>query len=87
MKTVNTAELKNEANSLLNLVDRHQAIIVTRRGHPCAALIPLNDEGLEDLVWEYSPEVQKRLKKSAKEIRRGKTIHLSAFAKKHGLIT
>ena len=87
MKTVNTAELKNEANRLLDLVDRHQAVIVTRRGHPCAALIPLNDGGLEDLIWEYSPKVQKRLKDSEKEMRQGKTTSLSSFAKKHGLLT
>ena len=87
MKTVNTAELKNEANRLLDLVDRHQTVIVTRRGHPCAALIPLNDKGLEDLIWEYSPEVQRRLKKSEQEMRRGKTTSLPAFAKKHGLLT
>ena len=86
MKTVNTIELKTQANRLLNRVStRHQVILITRRGKPCAALVPVSEETLVDLLWEYSPEVQRRLRTAMEELRSGKVESLSTFAKRHGL--
>jgi len=85
MKTVNTAELKTHANRLLKRVMRHDVVLITRRGHPCAALVPVTDETLVDLLWEHSPAVQRRLRTTMKELSGGKTISLRAFAKRHGL--
>jgi len=85
MKTVNTIELKTQANRLLNRVSKHQVVLITRRGKPCAALVPVSDDTLLDLLWEYSPEVQRRLRISEEELRAGKTESLTAFAKRHGL--
>lgn len=36
-------------------------------------------------LWEYSPEVQRRLQISADELRLRKVQSLKAFAKRHGL--
>ena len=86
MKTVNTIELKTHANRLLRRVaTAHQVVLITRRGRPCAALVPVSDERLVDLLWEYSPEVQQRLRVAEAEVRAGKVQSLSAFAKRHGL--
>ena len=85
MNTVNTAELKTHANQLLRRVGRHQVVLITRRGKPCAALVPVSGETLVDLLWEYSPEVQRRLRTAMDELRAGKTEPLTAFAKRHGL--
>ena len=86
MTTVNTIELKTHANRLLRRVSRtHQVILITRRGRPYAALVPVSDDNLVDLLWEYSPEVQKRLRTAADELRAGKVRSLKAFAKRHGL--
>ncbi len=85
MNTVNTAELKTHANRLLDRVAKHQVILVTRRGRPCAALVPVSDETLVDLLWEYSPDVQKRLHVAMRELEAGKGQTLKAFAKRHGL--
>ena len=83
---VNTIELKTHANRLLRRVARtHQAIIITRRGRPYAALVPVSDKNLADLLWEYSPEVQRRLRTAANELHAGKAISMKAFAKRHGL--
>ena len=84
MTTVNTAELKTQANRLLRRVARHQIVLITRRGKPCAALIPVSSDTLVDLLWEYSPEVQRRLRTAMDELRAGKTESLNAFAKRHG---
>ena len=85
MTTVNTVELKSQANRLLNQVARHQVVLITRRGLPCAALIPVSSETLADLLWEYSPEVQRRLRTAMEELQAGKVQSLKAFAKRHGL--
>ena len=85
MTTVNTVELKTQANRLLNRVAKHQLVLITRRGKPCAALVPVSSENLVDLLWEYSPDVQRRLRVAAEELRAGKTESLKAFAKRHGL--
>ena len=86
MTTVNTIELKTQANRLLKRVStRHQMVLITRRGRPCAALIPVSGDNLVDLLWEYSPEVQRRLRTAEEELRFGKGESLKAFAKRHGL--
>ena len=86
MNTVNTIELKTQANRLLRRVSsQHQVVLITRRGRPCAALVPVSDETLADLLWEYSPEVQQRLQIAADELRLRKVHSLKAFAKRHGL--
>ncbi len=54
MKMVNTVELKNRTNALLRQVGRGEAVIVTRRGKPVAALTRLSDADLEDFVLRYS---------------------------------
>jgi prevent-host-death family protein len=54
MKMVNTVELKNRTNALLRLVGRGEAVIVTLRGKPVAALTRLTDAGLEEFVQRYS---------------------------------
>ena len=85
MTTVNTVELKSQANRLLDRVAKHQIVLITRRGLPCAALIPVSGDTLVDLLWEYSPEVQRRLRVAMKELQGGKTHSLHAFAQRHGL--
>ena len=85
MTTVNTVELKSQANRLLDQVDKRQVVLITRHGRPCAALVPVSSETLVDLLWEYSPEVQRRLRLAMEELKVGKTESLRAFAKRHGL--
>ena len=86
MTTVNTIELKTQANRLLRRVAaKHQLVLITRRGRPCAALIPVSSDNLADLLWEYSPEVQKRLRVAEHELRAGRVEPLKRFAKRHGL--
>lgn len=86
MTTVNTIELKTQANRLLRRVAaKHQMVLITRRGKPCAAPIPVSSDNLVDLLWEYSPDVQKRLRAAEDELRSGKVESMKHFAKRHGL--
>src|SRR5688572_15704450 len=53
MKMVNTVELKNQTNALLRRVAGGEAVIVTLRGKPVAALTRLTDADLESFVLRY----------------------------------
>ena len=85
MTTVNIVELKSQANRLLSRVAKRGIVLITRRGRPCAALIPVSTETLADLLWEYSPQVQRRLRTAMTELETGQGESLNAFTKRHGL--
>lgn len=82
---INTAELKRDTNQVLRKIVNGPAII-TRHGHPCAALVSISGQEVEELLWEFSPKVQKKIRKGLKEAKEGKGITLSKFAKKYGLL-
>ncbi len=85
MTTVNTVELKTQANRLLRRVAHQEVVLITRRGRPCAALIPVTSDTLVDLLWEYSPETQRRLRTAMEELKVGKAQTLKEFGRRHGL--
>lgn len=86
MKMVTTVELKTQANRLLSQVTSYKIpIVITRHGKPCAVIEPFNEGDIEELAFEYSREVIKMAKESAKDMKAGRYIVLSDFAKKHGI--
>lgn len=79
MKTVNTVELKNDANKLLHRVRAGEPVVVTWRGKPAAALIPLSDEGLEELAFEYSPTFRRLIAEAEADVRAGRLVTWREF--------
>ena len=79
MKTVNTVELKNHANQLLRRVRGGQPVIVTHHGKPTAALIPLNEEGVEELAFEYSPRFRLLIAEAEADVRAGRVVSWREF--------
>lgn len=86
MKMVTTAELKTQANHLLNQVTTYKKpIVITRHGKPCAVIEPFTEDDIEDLAFEYGQEVIQMAKESAKDMKAGRYMAMKEFAKKHGL--
>ena len=79
MKTVNTVELKNHANQLLRRVRGGQPVIVTRHGKPTAALIPLTEDGVEELAFEYSPAFRRMIAEAEADVRAGRVVTWREF--------
>ena len=79
MKTVNTVELKNHANRLLRHVRTGQPVVVTHHGKPTAALIPLNSQELDDLIFEYSPTVKRLIAEAEADVRAGRLVSWAEF--------
>ncbi len=79
MKTVNTVELKNGANKLLHRVRAGEPVVVTWRGKPAAALIPMNDAGVEELALEYSPTFRRLIAEAEADVRAGRVVTWREF--------
>lgn len=79
MRIINTVELKNRTNEILRHVHRGYPIAVTRRGKPYAAVIPLTEEGLEDLLFEYSPRLRQLIAEAEADVKAGRLVTWESF--------
>ena len=50
MKFINVRELHNKTAQVLGIVAKGDRVIVTYRGKPCAAIVPLFEEELEAFI-------------------------------------
>ncbi len=82
MKVANTVELKNKANELLRLVMEGEAVIITYRGKPAAALTGLTEDDLEDFIIENSPSIRKRIAAAERARQEGEVIRLEDYLSK-----
>ena len=79
MKFVNVRELKNRTSAVLTMVDKGEDVIVTSRGKPRAVIRHLSEEEIEDYILMNHPDFAKKLKKSRREYRVGKTAGIDAL--------
>ena len=79
MRIINTVELKNHTNEILRQVHRGHPVAVTRRGKPYAAVIPLTEEGIEDLLFEYSPRLRRLIAEAEADIKAGRLVTWEEF--------
>ena len=81
MKLINTVDLKNHTNQVLRQVRQGQPIAVTLHGKPCVAIVPLKEEDLEDLTFEYSPHLRKLIAEAEADIKAGRVVSWQDFLK------
>ena len=84
MDFVNVRELKLHTSRVLKRAGKHGWAIVLNRGKPTAALIPLTEDDIEDVVFR-SPKFLRELKASYAEYRRKGGITLEEARKRLGL--
>lgn len=70
MKIVPLNEVKNRFSTYLDLCKRED-IVVTRNGRPAAILHAVNDEDLEDYLFESDPRFIARIEALRREFQRG----------------
>ena len=78
-KSVPVRELRSELARLLDdVVDRREHVVVTRRGRPAAALIPIDEyEALEETAEILSdPEAIAAIEAGLAELKRGEVVTL-----------
>ena len=79
MKIVNTVELKNHTNEILRQVRRGRPVAVTVHGKPQAAIVPLRGNGLEELMFEYSPVLRRLIEEAEADIKAGRVVAWDTF--------
>lgn len=67
-------ELRDNAAKILREVEKGEPAIVTRHGHPIAAITPLTDEDLKDWVLSHHPEARRRIEEGFREIEAGEYV-------------
>lgn len=78
--TVPVRELRDRLGQLLaSVTDRRDHIVITRRGRPAAALIPIDEyEALEETMEILSdPNAVQAIDRGLLEISRGQTVSLA----------
>lgn len=79
MKFVNITELKNDTSAIVRQVERHGPVVVVRHGKPCAAVIRLSAEQLDQLLFEESPLVKQALEEAVEDMRRKRYVTLRDY--------
>ena len=77
MRFVGVRELRQRMSELLQAVRRdREALVLTYRGKPFGAILPLEEEDLEDLILAYHPEFRRAWEEARCEIDRGEYLTL-----------
>ena len=84
MTFVNVRELKQHPSRVLKRAGKSGWVIILSRGKPAAALMPLTEDEIEDIVLS-SPRFVKTLRRSYAEYRRKGGISLKEARKHLGL--
>ncbi len=72
MSTVSIRDLANKASAVVDEVARSKRpAVVTKHGKPVAALVPIDQEALEDWVLANAPEFVANMAEADSEIARG----------------
>ena len=75
MASVTMRNLSRHAGDVVEEVVRSgRPALVTRHGRPVAALIPVNDEQLEDWILANAPEFVDGMQRADEEAARGETV-------------
>ncbi len=82
MKFVNIRELQKEASGLVNLVEKGEDVIITKRGKPAAVLYPLDEEAIEEYMIQHSPRIRKKIEEGLKDARAGRVTPIGDLLKK-----
>jgi prevent-host-death family protein len=77
---LNMRELARGTSGIIDEVEcEHACFVITRRGHPVAALTPIDEESLEDFILAQAPEFVRSRRQAERELAQGRTSSLSDF--------
>ncbi|MGH7541088.1 MAG: type II toxin-antitoxin system Phd/YefM family antitoxin [Gemmatimonadota bacterium] len=74
MAEIGIKDLKAAASKVIDEVQRGGSYIVTRRGRPAAAIVPIEDA--EDLVLANADEFIRMRRRGREDYRRGRSVSL-----------
>lgn len=79
MKFVSVTELKNETSEIVRGVERGRPVVVVRHGKPCAAVIRLSADEIDQLLFEESPLVKQAVEEALDDLRHHRYVTLKDY--------
>ena len=79
MKFVSISELKQETSEIVRQAERQGSVVVVRHGKPCAAVIRMSADDLDQLLFEESPEVKRALGEALDDLRHKRSVTLKEY--------
>ncbi len=81
MKFANIRELQKDASGIINLVEKGQDVVITKRGKPAAVIYPLNEDLIEDYMIQHSPSIRRKIEEGLKDVKEGRVISIGDLLK------
>lgn len=79
MKFVSVSELKNGTSAIVRQVSAGRSVVVMRHGKPCAAVIRISEDDLDQLLFEESPLVKQAVQEALDDLRRRRYVTLKDY--------
>ena len=79
MKFVSVSELKNGTSSIVRQVRAGGSVVVMRHGKPCAAVIRISEEDVDQLLFEESPLVKRAVQEALEDVKRRRYVTLKDY--------
>lgn len=79
MRFVSISELKNEASDVVHQVEEGRSVVVVRHGKPCAAMIRLSEDDVDQLLFENSPLLKRALVEALDDVKHGRVVTLKKY--------
>jgi len=79
MKFVSVSELKNDTSAIIRLAGGGKPVVVVRHGKPCAAVIRISEEQLDQLLFEESPLVKGALEEALADKQQQRSVTLKDY--------
>jgi prevent-host-death family protein len=79
MKFVSVSELKNDTSAIVRRVSGGQPVVVMRHGKPCAAVIRISEDTLDQLLFEGSPIVKQAVQEALDDLKHGRSTTVTEY--------
>lgn len=79
MKFVSVSELKNDTSAIVRQASAGQPVVVVRHGKPCAAVIHVSEDTLDQLLFESSPAVKQAVQEALEDLKEGRSTTLAEY--------
>jgi len=79
MKFISTSELKRDTNKLIRESGHGEVFVVTRHGKPCSILQSVDENTLEQVLFEKSPVVRDAVLEGLADLKQGRKASLDGY--------
>ncbi len=79
MRFVSVTDVKNEASQIIRHAEAGHPVVVVRHGKPCAAIIRLSEEEVDQLLFEDSPLAKRAVEEALNDLKHKRSVTLHEY--------